>query len=150
VKVALGSDHGGYELKQQIKGWLTEAGHEPVDLGSDTPDAVDYPAYAVAVAKEVAGGQADLGILICGTGLGMAMAANKVRGIRAAVANDLFCAEHARAHNDANILTIGARVVDEPTALRIIDTFLNTEYQGGGRHERRIKQIMDIENDWGK
>lgn len=149
MKVALGCDHGGHALKEQIKGWLAGTDFEVADLGCDSSESVDYPAYAIAVARTVASGQADLGILVCGTGLGMAMAANKVRGIRAAVCNDLFCAEHARAHNDANILTIGGRVVDDVTARRIVETFLNTDFEGG-RHARRVQQLMAIEEDWGK
>lgn len=149
MKVALGSDHGGYALKEQIKIWLNEAGYEVDDLGSGSPEPVDYPAYAAAVAREVASGQADFGILACGTGLGMAMVANKVRGIRAAVVNDLFCAKHARAHNDANIMTIGGRVVTEEMAKQIIEVFLTTGFEGG-RHARRVSEVMALEKDWGK
>jgi ribose 5-phosphate isomerase B len=149
VKVALGSDHGGYALKEQIKTWLGANGHEVEDLGCDSTEPVDYPVYAIAVARRVTAGEADRGILVCGTGVGMAMAANKIAGIRAAVVNDLYCAEHARAHNDANIMAIGGRVVDEETARRIVAAFLNTKFEGG-RHARRVDQIMALENDWGK
>jgi len=149
LRVAIGCDHGGYDLKEQVKDWVNESGHEADDMGCDSTEPVDYPAYAVAVARKVASGAADLGILVCGTGLGMSMAANKVSGIRAAVCNDIFCAEHARAHNDANIMTIGGRVVDDAQARRIVETFLNTKFEGG-RHARRVAQIMAIENEWGK
>lgn len=149
MKVAIGSDHGGYTLKEEIIAWLKDMGHAVEDLGCDSADPVDYPVYAVAVARKVALGTADTGILVCGTGLGMSMAANKVPGIRAAVCNDVYCAEQARAHNDANVITIGGRVVDSATARRIVETFLNTKFEGG-RHARRVEQIMAVENDWGK
>ncbi len=149
MRVALGCDHGGYDLKERIKGWARDLGHQVDDLGCDSAESVDYPAYAVAVARKVTSGAADTGILVCGTGLGMCMAANKVPGIRAAVCNDLYCAEHARAHNDANIMTIGGRVVADGDAKRIVETFLNTKFEGG-RHSRRVAQIMAIENEWGK
>ncbi len=149
MKVALGCDHGGYELKEQIKGWAEELGHEVEDMGCESADSVDYPAYAVAVGRKVTRGEADTGILVCGSGLGMCMAANKVPGIRAALCNDLYCAEHARAHNDANVMTIGGRVVTAAEARLIVETFLNTKFEGG-RHSRRVEQIMAIENEWGK
>ena len=149
MKIALGCDHGGYALKEQVKIWLKDLGHDMTDLGCASSAPVDYPDFALAVSREVASGSADLGILICGTGLGMAMAANKIRGIRAAVCNDVYCAEHARAHNDANVMTIGGRVVDEATAHRVVETFIGTNFEGG-RHARRVAEIMAIENDWGK
>lgn len=149
MRVALGSDHGGYELKEIMKAWLKKTEHTAIDLGCDSTEPVDYPDYAVKVARLVATGDADFGILACGTGIGMAMAANKVRGVRAAVVNDAYCAEYARAHNDANIMTIGARVVDEAAALRLMDIFLTSSFEGG-RHTLRVAKIMAIENDWGK
>jgi ribose 5-phosphate isomerase B len=149
LKIAIGSDHGGYALKEQIRRWVAELGHEVDDLGCDSADSVDYPVYAIAVARKVASGAADLGILVCGTGLGMSMAANKVKGVRAAVCNDLYCAEHARAHNDANVMTIGARVVNNTDARQIVEVFLNTKFEGG-RHARRVDQIMAIEEAKGE
>lgn len=149
MKIAIGSDHGGYALKEQIRRWVAELGHEVDDLGCDSADSVDYPVYAIAVARKVASGAADLGILVCGTGLGMSMAANKVKGVRAAVCNDLYCAEHARAHNDANVMTIGARVVNNTDARQIVEVFLNTKFEGG-RHARRVDQIMAIEEAKGE
>jgi ribose 5-phosphate isomerase B len=149
LKIAIGSDHGGYALKEQIKRWVAELGHEVDDLGCVSAESVDYPVYAITVARNVASGAADLGILVCGTGLGMSMAANKVKGIRAAVCNDLYCAEHARAHNDANVMTIGGRVVNDADARQIVEAFLNTKFEGG-RHARRVYQIMAIEEAKGE
>ena len=142
--IALGSDHGGYELKQEIKQYLEEQKLEYKDFGSYDEEACDYPVYAKAVAHAVADGECEKGILICGTGIGISITANKVEGIRAALCSDCFSAEATRLHNDANILAMGGRVVGPGLAVKIVDTFLNTEFSGDERHMRRIRQIEDI------
>lgn len=145
MKLALGSDHGGYRLKEAIKRYLLEKGYEVTDFGAENTDSCDYPDFAIPVAKKVASGEFDKGILICGTGIGIGIAANKIKGIRAALCHDVFSAEASRNHNDANILTMGERVVGEGLALKIVETFLTSEFEGG-RHQRRIDKIKDLEN----
>ncbi len=147
MKIALGSDHGGFELKEDIKAYLKSENCEVIDLGTDSEEPVDYPDFALRVAREVAVEACDLGILVCGTGIGMSITANKVPGIRAALCNDLFCAEHARRHNDANVLTIGGRIVEPDAARKIVKMFITTPFDGG-RHRRRVDQIMAIEKEW--
>ncbi len=142
--IAIGSDHGGYALKQQLMKHLTDLGLEYKDYGTYSEESCDYPIYAEAVARAVAGGEAERGILICGTGIGMSMAANKIHGIRCALCGDCYSAELTRRHNDANILALGARVLGEGLAEKIMDTFLTTEFEGG-RHARRIGLIADLE-----
>ncbi|MBD5135949.1 MAG: ribose 5-phosphate isomerase B [Lachnospiraceae bacterium] len=142
--IALGSDHGGYELKQEIKKYLDETGIQYKDFGCNSTESCDYPEYAKAVAQSVSKGECEKGILICGTGIGISMAANKVKGIRAAVCTDCFMAEATRLHNDANILALGGRVVGAGLAIKITDTFLNTEFSGDERHKRRISQIESV------
>lgn len=149
MRIALGSDHGGFALKEDIKTYLASKRYEVVDLGTDSEEPVDYPEYALRVAREVAAQICDIGILVCGTGIGMSITANKVPGIRAALCNDIFCAEHARRHNDANVLTIGGRVVEPDDARAIVKTFIKTPFDGG-RHRRRVDQIMAIEKEWRK
>lgn len=144
MRVALGSDHGGYELKEVILKHLEAQGLKVQDLGTYSADSVDYPKYGFAVGNAIIKGEADLGIVICGTGQGMAMAANKICGIRAAVCSETFSARMARAHNDANVLSLGARVIGAGLALDIVDIFLKTEFSGG-RHELRLKLISDLE-----
>ena len=141
--IALGCDQAGYELKQEIIKYLEEKGLEYKDYGSYSADPVDYPIYGRIVAKAVAGGEFDKGILICGTGIGISIAANKVKGIRAAVCSDCFSAEATRLHNDANIVAVGARVVGPGLAVKIIDTFLNTEFSGAERHARRVSMMEE-------
>lgn len=141
--IALGSDQAGYELKQVIKAHLDERGLEYKDYGSDSPDPVDYPIYGKKVAHAVADGECDKGILICGTGIGISIAANKVKGIRAALCSDCFSAEATRLHNDANILAFGARVVGPGLATKIVDTFLDTEFSGAERHQRRVDMLEE-------
>lgn len=147
--VAIGSDHAGYRLKERLKAELIEAGLSVEDLGTLSEDACDYPDFAEKVAEAVASGTAARGVLVCGTGVGMAIAANKVPGVRAAVCNDTYCARQARLHNDANVLTIGARVVDEELASEITRIFMETGFEGdsqaGSRHSRRLSKIRDIE-----
>lgn len=141
--IAIGCDHGGYELKKAIMKHLEERGLEYKDFGCDSQESVDYPVFARTTAQAVADGRCEKGILICGTGIGISIAANKVRGIRAALCTDCFMAEATRQHNDANILALGGRVVGEGLALKIVDTFLDTEFSNEERHIRRISMIED-------
>lgn len=142
--IAIGSDHGGYALKQAIMKHLEKKGLEYKDYGTYTEDSCDYPIYGEAVARAVSSGECERGIVICGTGIGISMAANKVKGVRAALCGDCYSAEFTRLHNDANILALGARVVGEGLALKIVDTFLETGFEGG-RHARRVALISEIE-----
>ncbi|MBP1934015.1 ribose 5-phosphate isomerase B [Ammoniphilus resinae] len=144
MKVAIGSDHGGYRLKEEIKAMLEAQQIEVVDLGCDCEQSVDYPDYALPVAQKVAAGECDRGILICGTGIGMSIAANKVKGIRCALVHDLFSAKATREHNDSNILAMGERVVGPGLALEIAKVWLGTEF-AGGRHVNRLNKINEIE-----
>lgn len=141
--IGLGSDQAGYALKQEIIKYLEEKGLEYKDYGSYSEESVDYPVYGKAVANAIVSGECDRGILICGTGIGISIAANKVKGIRAALCSDCFSAEATRQHNDANILAMGARVVGAGLAVKIADTFLNTEFSGVDRHQRRIDMLED-------
>ncbi len=141
--IAIGSDHGGFHLKQEIMAHLRERGLEYKDFGTYTEASCDYPVYAKAVAKAVASGEYERGILICGTGIGVSITANKLRGIRCALCGDCFSAKATREHNDANILALGARVVGPGLALLIVDTFLDTPFSGDERHMRRISLIED-------
>ncbi|MEI3175913.1 MULTISPECIES: ribose 5-phosphate isomerase B [unclassified Candidatus Paralachnospira] len=141
--IALGCDHGGYELKQEVIAYLEKNGLEYKDFGCYSTEAVDYPVYAKLVAKAIQSGECEKGILICGTGIGISITANKFKGIRAALCSDCFSAEATRLHNDANIVAMGARVVGPGLAIKIIDTFLNTPFSGEERHKRRIAQIED-------
>jgi ribose 5-phosphate isomerase B len=146
VKIAIGSDHAGYELKEQVKGSLAGL-HEVTDVGTDSTDSVDYPDFALSVARLVAEGKVERGILLCGTGIGMSVAANKVKGIRAALAFDLYTAMQARRHLDANILVLGAGVTGRALALEIVTKWLETPFEGG-RHARRIEKIRRLEDDY--
>ena len=141
--IALGSDQAGYELKQEVIRYLEEKGLEYRDYGSYSPESCDYPVYGKKVAHAIVDGECDRGILICGTGIGISIAANKVKGIRAAVCSDCFSAEATRLHNDANIVALGARVVGPGLALKIIDTFLNTPFSGVDRHVRRVQMLEE-------
>ena len=143
--IALGADHGGFNLKEAIKKYLDEKNIEYVDYGCYSEESVDYAVFAKKVADDVSNGKCEKGILCCGTGIGISIAANKVKGIRAAVVTNEFCAEMTRRHNDANILALGGRVISEEEAVRFTDIFLNTVFEGG-RHERRVGQISKIEN----
>lgn len=144
MRVALGSDHGGYELKETILKHLEAQGLKVQDFGTYSADSVDYPKYGFAVGTAIIKGEADLGIVICGTGQGISIAANKISGIRAAVCSETFSARMAREHNNANILSLGARVIGAGLALDIVDIFLKTEFLGG-RHALRVNLISDIE-----
>ena len=144
MKVAIGADHGGYRLKEDIKGLLEDLGVDYKDFGTHSIESVDYPDVALPVAQSVADGLFDRGILICGTGIGIGIAANKVKGIRAALVHDPFSAHASREHNDANILTMGERVIGPGLARDIVTIWLATDFEGG-RHERRVEKIMAIE-----
>ena len=143
--LAIASDHAGYPLKQALIQHLTDRGYSLDDLGCDSTASVDYPAYAAKVCQGIVDGRYEKGILVCGTGVGMSMAANKVPGIRAALCNDCFCTELTRQHNDANVMCIGGRVVGEELAKKIVDIFLTTEFSNGANHNRRIQMIKDME-----
>ncbi len=146
MKIAIGNDHAAPELKNAVKAHLENRGFEVLDVGCAAGERCDYPDKAVEVCEKVTSGECDLGILICGTGLGMSYAANKVRGIRAACCSDYFSARLSREHNDANVLCFGARVVGEGTALDLVDIFIDTPFSGDERHQRRIDKITAIEN----
>ena len=145
MKIAIGNDHTAVSMKRHIVSYLTKKGYTLVNFGTDTEERVDYPLYGKAVAEAVARGECDLGILICGTGIGISLAANKVKGIRAAVCSEAYSAAMTRRHNDANIIAFGARVVGEATAETIVDAFLEAEYEGG-RHASRVEMIRKIED----
>lgn len=147
MKISLGCDHGGYALKEHIKAYLESKGHEVVDCGTYSTDSCDYPIFGEAAARKVQSGECERGIIICGTGIGVSIVANKFKGIRAALCGDCFSAEATRQHNDANILTMGARVIGPGLALKIVDTFLDTPFSGDERHVRRIAKIAQIENE---
>ena len=140
MKIAMAADHAGWQLKDVLKARIEELGHEVTDLGTNGPESVDYPDYGAECGRAVTDGRAELGVLVCGSGIGIAMAAGKVGGCRAAVCHDHFTAEMARRHNDANVISIGARVVGEGVALDMVETFLATPFEGG-RHERRVGKI---------
>ena len=144
MKIAIGSDHAGYRLKEVLRQYLLERSHEVIDCGTDNAEtSVDYPDFASAVASMVASGDAERGVLVCGTGIGVAIAANKVAGIRAANCNEVEMARLSREHNNANVLTIGGRVVSAEKAYEILDTWLTTEF-AGGRHQGRLDKIVNI------
>ncbi len=145
MKIALGCDHGGYGLMQVVKHHLEEKNIAYHDYGTYSEESCDYPIYGETVAHAVADGECDLGIIICGTGIGISIAANKVKGIRAALCHNEFTAQMCKEHNNANILAMGARVLEQDMALRILDTFLASEFQGG-RHAVRVGKLMEIEN----
>ena len=144
MKIVIGSDHGGIHLKEVLKQHLAERGIEVDDAGTYTEESCDYPDIAVKVCREITEGKAERGILVCGTGIGMSMAANKVNGIRAALCGDVFSATMSREHNNANVICLGERVLGPGLAVCILDAWLDMEF-AGGRHERRVNKIMDIE-----
>ena len=146
MRIALGSDHAGYDLKAHFVHRLTQQGHVVLDLGTDSTESVDYPEFCAAVGRAVVAGDADWGIVLGGSGQGEQLAANKVKGVRAALCNCLYTARMARSHNDANVLSMGARVVGLSIAEEIVDLFATTEFEGG-RHQRRVDQVMAIENE---
>lgn len=142
MKVAVASDHGGYKLKEKVKEYLISRDIDVVDLGTDSEESVDYPEYGRACAKAVAGGEADRGIVCCGTGIGISIAANKVKGIRCGLCTNVEMARLTRQHNDANMLAMGGRIIDDETAMAITEAFIDTEFEGG-RHQRRIDKIEE-------
>ena len=144
MKIALACDHGGYEMKEQIKTWLTEMGYEYEDFGCYSTASCDYPEFAAAAARAVAGGSCEKGILVCTTGIGISIAANKIKGIRCAHCADCLQAQLTREHNDANMMAIGAGFTGKNMAERMVEVFLSTEFEGG-RHERRVNGIMALE-----
>ncbi len=144
MKISIGSDHAGYELKELIKNHLEEKGFEVIDKGTFSKESVDYPLFGEAVAKSVSEGESTRGIVICGTGIGISISANKVKGVRAALCTNEYMARMSRKHNDANILALGSRVLGTDLAISIVDVFLSTEFEGG-RHEKRVQLIQNIE-----
>jgi ribose 5-phosphate isomerase B len=146
MRIAIGSDHAGYDLKTHLIETLDRLGHESIDLGTDSTESVDYPPICAAVARAVVGGDADRGIVLGGSGQGEQIAANKVRGARAALCNDLYTTRMSREHNDANVLAIGGRIVGVGLADEILELWLSTEFEGG-RHQRRIDLIHEIEDE---
>ncbi|HEV8268424.1 MAG TPA: ribose 5-phosphate isomerase B [Thermoanaerobaculia bacterium] len=141
MKIAVGADHAGFELKEKLKTYLASKGHEVQDLGTSSSESVDYPDFGFAVGRAVASGQVERGVLACGTGIGIAIAANKVKGVRAGTPNDLFATRLMREHNDANVISFGARQVAPTLAEAMLDVFLSTPFEGGGRHERRVGKL---------
>ncbi len=148
MRISIGSDHAGFELKKTIADWLKKSGYEMEDKGTFSADSVDYPDFAALVAKDVAQGSSDKGIIVCSSGVGVTMAANKIRGVRAANCYNVEIAKLSRAHNNANVLTLGARFLDNELALEITDAWLNTEFEGG-RHQRRVNKMNNIEEENG-
>ena len=142
MRVAVASDHGGYKLKEKVKEYLESRDIDVIDLGTNSEDSVDYPEYGRACAKAVAGGEADRGIVCCGTGIGISIAANKVNGIRCGLCTNVEMAKLTRQHNDANMLAMGGRIIDDETAMAITEAFIDTEFEGG-RHQRRIDKIEE-------
>lgn len=145
MKIGIGSDHGGYELKEYIKEYLEQENIEYIDYGTNSLDSVDYPDYGLKLSKGVISGEVDRGIAICGTGIGISITCNKVAGIRCALCSDTYSARMSREHNDANVLALGGRVIGKDLAIEIVSAWLKAEFQGGGRHERRINKISNIE-----
>ena len=145
MKIAVASDHGGFDLKEQVKVWLQEMGHEVEDFGCHSKESCDYPDFGAATARAVASGQCERGIVICTTGIGISITANKVKGIRCALCSEPWSAEMTRRHNNANMLAMGAGAVGPLLARRIVETFLTTEFEGG-RHQRRVDKITAVEN----
>ena len=144
MKIAIGCDHAAYSFKEEIKTYLTEKGHEVVDKGCYSPERADYPDYGIAVGEAVAGGECEKGVAICGSGIGISIAANKVKGIRCALCLEPNSARLSRSHNDANVLAMGARLISVETGKEIVDAWLSTEFEGG-RHIGRIEKISDYE-----
>lgn len=143
MKIAIGCDHAGYELKEKVKAKMQADGHEMFDVGTDSTESVDYPKYGHAVGRAVASGEVERGIAICGSGIGISIACNKVPGVRAALCTSTEMAEMCRRHNNANVIAMGARMISEELAFAMIDTWMSTEFEGG-KHERRINELDDI------
>ncbi len=146
MKIAIGCDHRGYEAKELIKSILKRCGHEIIDFGTNESKSCDYPDYAIPTSKAVASNEADMGFLICGSGIGMSITANKIKGVRAALCHDELTAQMSRKHNDANVLCLPAMLVNDPLINRIVETWLTTEFESG-RHGRRVEKMMQAETD---
>ncbi len=149
MKIAVGADHAGYQMKNELALLLRELGHEVTDFGTNSPESVDYPDIALGVARAVAKGKAERGLLVCGTGIGTSIVANKVPGVRAALCHDTFSARATREHNNSNVLCLGARVIGPSLAAEILKTWLGAGFEAGGRHERRVRRIGEIEGGLG-
>lgn len=149
MKISFGCDHGGFAVKNAVIEHLRTKGYDVLDFGTFGEDSCDYPDFALKVAKSVSSGEAEKGVLICGTGIGMSIAANKVKGIRCAHVNDAFSAEFTRRHNDSNVIALGARIASESDIIKYIDIFLSTPFEGG-RHQRRVDKISQIESEFFK
>ena len=150
MKVAIGCDHGGFDLKKEVIAYLEENGYEYIDFGTYSEDSVDYPDYGLKVAEAVKDGEAERGILICGTGIGIGITANKVPGIRCAMLSDVYSAQMTREHNDANVMSMGGRTIGPGLGVLIVDKFLTTEFSHGDRHQRRIDKITEVEKKYSK
>lgn len=150
MKIAIGSDHGGFKLKEEIKEFLLSAGYEVKDFGTNSEESIDYPDIAYPLAKAVAKGEYDRGILICGTGIGMSLVANKVKGIRAALCSDIYSAKYSVKHNNANILTFGGRVLGSGLAKEMIKVWIEEKFSEEERHIRRVEKILKLEERWEK
>ncbi len=144
MKIALGSDHGGFELKEKVKTFLIENNYEVVDYGCESTQSVNYPNYGILVGEAVASSECERGIVVCGSGIGISIAANKVKGVRCALVHDLYSAKMTRLHNDSNVLAMGGRVIGDDLALAIVKTWVETEYEGG-RHQNRLDIISEYE-----
>lgn len=147
MKIVIGSDHGGFELKQQLKQRFADINIDVIDIGNEGLDSVDYPDYAAQVSDKISRKEADAGVLVCGTGIGMCITANKFKNVRAAVLYDDFTAKMSKAHNNANVICLGGRTIDPDVAWKLISIWLETEYEGG-RHEHRLSKIKEIESKW--
>ncbi|MGD8628383.1 MAG: ribose 5-phosphate isomerase B [bacterium] len=150
MRVAIGSDHAGYDLKECLESFLVDLGHEVIDLGTHSTDPVDYPDYAEAVGKEVLGGGAERGLLICGSGIGVCVAANKMPGIRAGTCHDTYSAHQGVEHDDMNVLVVGARIIGTALAKEIVTAFLGARFSGEERHQCRLNKVLDIEKRYAK
>lgn len=146
MKISIGCDHGALALKNKLVSWLENKGYQPVDFGTYSTDSCDYPDFAAAAARAVASGECQKGIVLCTTGIGVSISANKIDGIRCALLGDVWSAKMTRLHNDTNMMALGAGVVGENLALEIVDTWLTTEFSGEARHQRRIDKVMALEN----
>jgi RpiB/LacA/LacB family sugar-phosphate isomerase len=149
MRIAVGADHAGYELKETIADELRLAGHEVVDVGTDSTDPVDYPDFAAALGRAIIDGSAERGILICGSGAGASIAANKLKGVRATVAHDAYTAHQSVEHDDVNVLTLGARVIGVAQASELVKAFLGAEFTGEDRHLRRLNKVLQLEEEFG-
>ncbi len=150
MKIAVACDHGGLNLKNAMIKYVASLGHEVIDFGTNTKDSCDYPDFAAAAAEAVASGQCSRGIVVCSSGIGVSIVANKVPGVRCAHCHDLYCAKYTRLHNDANMIAFGEKVIGEGMMQELVYTFLNTEFEGGERHERRVAKIKALEEKYAK